>query len=343
MQVLYERSKRDVSSSSGSDDSSSESDDSSSDSDDSSSESDDSSSSDSDDSSSESDVSSRDSDDINTEDDIPTESNDITTASDDIITTERSDDTTTASDDITTESDSTTPVNECSLLRDFIESDLAEISLGVFKEYNYTLIIQTAQRFSELLSSAPVLFANLSLAIEVDSSQIMIPPCYLDESNREAVFALQDLYVDFVALANDSCGIALNDDQISEAVALFIIILPASVIFPQECDLLNVTIIEQAVAAADVDVFSNLLENEIRELVGIDLFLRSPLPSSRFILISRIPDDMVPAAAQALLDDFLFLINDFCGIPPLSNTTLTQLDEYFLVDLVAVATGNNLP
>ena len=341
---MDKRIKRDVSdaSSSDSDSSSSDSDSSSSDSDDSSSESDD-INTDNDDITTESNDITAESDDITTaSDDITTESDGITTASDD-ITTASDDITTERSDDITTEIDSTTPVDECALFGDFIDSDLAEISMSDFNQFNYAFIAQTAQRFFDLLTSAPVLFANLSLAVGAASSQIMIPPCYLDESNREAVFALQDLYVDFVALANDSCGIALNDDQISEAVALFIIILPASVIFPQECDLLNVTIIEQAVAAADVDVFSNLLENEIRELVGIDLFLRSPLPSSRFILISRIPDDMVPAAAQALLDDFLFLINDFCGIPPLSNTTLTQLDEYFLVDLVAVATGNNLP
>ena len=41
------------------------------------------------------------------------------------------------------------------------------------------------------------------------------------------------------------------------------------------------------------------------------------------------PDALVPAAAEALLDDFLFFINDFCGIPPLSNAALMQLDDYF--------------
>ena len=51
------------------------------------------------------------------------------------------------------------------------------------------------------------------------------------------------------------------------------------------------------------------------------------------------PDDAVPAAAQALLDDFLFFVNDFCGITPLSSTALRRLDEYFLFDLVAIFTG----
>ena len=42
----------------------------------------------------------------------------------------------------------------------------------------------------------------------------------------------------------------------------------------------------------------------------------------------------VTAAAQPILDGFLFTINDFCGIPPLSQASLDLLDEYFLVELV---------
>ena len=41
--------------------------------------------------------------------------------------------------------------------------------------------------------------------------------------------------------------------------------------------------------------------------------------------------DVVPAALQTVRDEFLFIINDFCGVPPLSNATLSQLDEYFAV------------
>ena len=52
----------------------------------------------------------------------------------------------------------------------------------------------------------------------------------------------------------------------------------------------------------------------------------------------NIPDDEVPAAAQVALNEFLFNVNDFCGVPPLSNTTLAQLDVCYLEQLVAVAT-----
>ena len=56
-------------------------------------------------------------------------------------------------------------------------------------------------------------------------------------------------------------------------------------------------------------------------------------------VLDSTPDAQVPAAMQANLDEFLFFINDFCGIPPLSSTAMAQLDDYFLVDLVALATG----
>ena len=46
------------------------------------------------------------------------------------------------------------------------------------------------------------------------------------------------------------------------------------------------------------------------------------------------------AAVQTGLDEFLFFVNDFCGIPTLSDATLDQLNVYFLVDLVNAANIN---
>ena len=308
MQVLYERSKRDASSS--------ESDVSSSD--DSSSESDDSSSSDSDVSSSESDASTD-------------ERDDITTESDD-ITTERSDDIT------TTETDTTTPVDECALLGDFIESDVTVLPfVGSNSLLNFTLIIQTAQRFFDLLTSAPMVFGNFSLAINAALDQIMIPPFFPDPANSAARDAVGLMFTDFVTLANDACGIELNATQTGSAINLFVFLLPRSVALSQECNVLNVTIIEQAAASANITDFDNNLQNLISDAVGFPLFLSSVIVTGTQPVIFDTPADMRAAVAQTLLDEFLFFINDFCGVPPLSNATLTQLDDYFLVDALEFA------
>ena len=185
-----------------------------------------SSSSDSDDSSSSSDSSSSDSDDM---------------------TAERDDITTTASDDITTESDSTTPVDECALLGDFIESDLAAVPVDdVGSLFNYTIIVQTTRNFFQLLTSAPMLFANLSLAVDTASDQFMVPPSYLEDPNIAAFGAVAELSADFVALANDSCGIALSENQTVLVDAFFQFVLPFFVVLSQECNLINVTIIEES-------------------------------------------------------------------------------------------------
>ena len=324
MQDLYARTKRDASSSSESDVSSSESD---------------VSSSESDVSSSESDVITTASDDITTErsDDITTErSDDITTERSDDITTERGDDITTESDDITTESDSTTPVDECSLIRDFFETDITELPLDINFLFNYRLMIETTQNFFDLLTSAPVLLTNISQAVEAASSQIMIPPVFDDDANVAATDALNALVTDFEALANDPCGVTLTPTQGAKSFSFFDFVLPFTVVFSQECNLLSVNIIEQVVAAANATVDDSRLENFLSDAIDIDLFLITRLFAGTSLLVNGTPDELVPAAAQAFLDDFLFIVN-FCGFSPLSNTTLQQLNDYFLVGLVEVA------
>ena len=224
------------------------------------------------------------------------------------------------------------------MLGDFIEAEFpADENLS-----NATVVAQTAERFFQLLTSAPMLFAYLSLAVNATSNQFMIPPSFRNPQNMAASSALAVLSADFVALANDSCGLALSTDQIRNANMLFASVLPTFVILSQECNLLNVAIMEQAVESADVGLPNTVsfLLVEIGNTVGIGgLLLITNFNGQISIIRISTPDDVVPAAAQALLNDFLFFINDFCGIPPLSNATLMLLDQYFLVDLVDFATG----
>ena len=141
-----------------------------------------------------------------------------------------------------------------------------------------------------------------------------------------------------MAVASESCGIALNPDQIQKADGFFRFVLSDFVIFQRECDLLDVNIVEQAITEATTANF-NRLEDKIVNGVGVHLNLRRLMFLSVQAVIDSTPDAQVPAAMQANLDEFLLFVNDFCGLPPLSSTALGQLDEYFLVDLVALATG----
>ena len=227
------------------------------------------------------------------------------------------------------------PADECTLLSNYIDSDLATLPGGSVKLLNFTLVAQAAPAFSALLTSAPTLFASLSPAIDAASNQIVIPPSFLHSTNKAGIAALAALSADFVALANDSCGLALSTDRVRNVEELFRFVLSTFVIYQQECDLLDVNIVEQAIATATT---VNRLEDRLRIGVGIPVFFRRRLFRVVRDIINLTSDAEVPAAMQAVLDEFLFFINDFCGIPPLSATALGQLDDYFLVDLVALAT-----
>ena len=229
------------------------------------------------------------------------------------------------------------PVDECALLGNYIATDLATLPGGSVKLLNFTLVAQAVPAFSALLTSAPTLFASLSPAIQAASNQIVIPPSFLHSTNKAGIAALAALSADFVALANDSCGLALSTDRVRNVEELFRFVLSTFVIYEQECDLLDVNIVEQAIATATT-ASSNRLEDRLRIGVGIPVFFRRRLFRVVRDIINLTPDAEVPAAMQAVLDEFLFFINDFCGIPPLSSTALGQLDDYFLVDLVALAT-----
>ena len=233
--------------------------------------------------------------------------------------------------------DNTTPVDECALLGDYIATDLATLPANFNKLLDITLIAQAQPAFSALLTSAPTLFASLSTAVDAAANQITIPPSFNAATNRAAQDAMAALSSDFVALADDSCGIALSTDQIQKVNGLFRFVLPSFVFFQQDCNILSVPILERGIAAS-VGGSPVGLQGELSDAAGIFLFVSRRLHDSVIILFRSTPDDQVTAVAQALLDEFLFYINDFCGIPPLSSTAMTQLSDYFLVYLVNRAT-----
>ena len=117
-----------------------------------------------------------------------------------------------------------TPVDECALLADYIATDLAAFPANNFNNLllNVTLANQVAPVFFDLLTSAPTLFADLSLAI--DAAANLTP-------NEGGISALDALSPDFIALARDSCGIALRPVQERGIIGLFFAILPTFFFF----------------------------------------------------------------------------------------------------------------
>ena len=291
--------------------------------------------------SSESDVSSSESDASSSE------SDDVRSDSDDSASRESGNTTPAPIDDVSTESDSTTSI-ECPVLSNYIEFDLSIplfvpesflILTDVIVNFNISVITQTAPEFFALLTSAPTLLANISLGIEIAADQIVIPPTFSANPNvTEAVSSFNALVPDFLAVANDTCNISLTEQQVDDVTRLFDVVLSIFFISDVECGLFNQPAIEQAVAAADFnDGFGDLaVEFQTATTGFITLHSERLFIDLINILNNDIPD--VPAGAQMVLDEFLFLINDFCGIPPLSNAALMQLDEYF-ANFAAVVAG----
>ena len=157
---------------------------------------------------------------------------------------------------------------------------------------------------------------------------------------------LQSLAADFVAVANDSCGISLSQQQIINVTGLFFVLLPEFFFVSRECDLLNQTLVESAVETALESALADAADS--RTALALEISFANP-PSRAVFLANRIITgansvlfsptvDAATAAAQTALDEFLFNMNVLCAIPPLSNVTLAQLDEYFEV-AVNFATG----
>ena len=231
-------------------------------------------------------------------------------------------------------------MGECAQLRSYINSELsAEPRLPeavqdlIFGPSSLFVCVldERVPTFLELLESTPSLFANLSQAIEDASGRLPGPG--FDE--------LEALAADFVAIARNSCGIFLNQEQITDVTRLFDDALTLFLVIRRDCGLLNQTIVEQAIAAADFNADPFSLPEQLRlEANGLLLFQAN---RTAFNIESVLlpPTNDIPEAAQTALSEFLFIINDFCGIPSLSDTTLAQLNVYFLEDLVNLETSNN--
>ena len=189
---------------------------------------------------------------------------------------------------------------------------------------------ETVPTFLDLLQSAPSLFANISLAIDEASG-----PFDVDFFNQFRMLA-----VDFVSIANDSCGISLSQEEVDNVTGLFVQGLTTFRLYLCDCVFLNQTIVEQAVAGVDFNDVAFSLPIQLEIATGSD-----PAQNERLkILIQRVltpPTDDIPAAAQDVLTEFLFHINGICGIPSLSDVTLELLDQYFLDALVEEAMANN--
>ena len=238
--------------------------------------------------------------------------------------------------------------DECERLASYIELDLSSGAdlpetfqglrnlLGSGMPFDLSVIRKTAPAFFNLLADAPLLFSGLSDAINATSDFIVIPPNFGSPPNLMAYGSLAALSTDFLAVACASCSIALNRTQIVDIRRLFGVVLPVFFVFSRECDLLTLDIVEQAVA--DVDPLPISASNVVLAIdLGVGVFFQLTtfrhLNDINTLRFGPSPAD-VTAAAQSILDGFLFTINEFCGIPPLSNATLALLDEYFLVELV---------
>ena len=223
-------------------------------------------------------------------------------------------------DDITT----TAERDDCSLLSDYVEFELSELpelgSIGIqvtLPSPIFILVInETAPTFLEFLESTPSLFSNLSQAID----------------DNPGIFELQELAADFVTVVSDVCGISLSQEQIDDVTRLFDSALFSVLVLLQDCGMLSQTILETVINALQFNSATFALEGELDDFTDVEFL--SDRVSVTIQNVLDAPVDEVPAAAQTALDEFLFVINDFCGIPPLSNVTLAQLEEYFLEDVV---------
>ena len=235
---------------------------------------------------------------------------------------------------------------ECARLASYVEfelsaePDLPETFDSLPPTFDLSVIRETAPAFFNLSNDVPLLLSSLSIAINTTSDVIAIPPPFRDPSNLLAIDSLAELAADFVVVANESCGISLNQTQLADVNRLFGVVLPVFFVFSRECDVITLAIVEQAIADALATPRNSAIAiaNFISDGVGVDPLLSSNRQVSTVLLLILGPNPPdVPAAAQAILDDFLFVINDFCGIPPLSPESLALLDRAFLDELVRQA------
>ena len=291
-------------------------------------------SSDSDDSSSESDVSSSDSDDSSSSD-----SDDSSSSDSDDSSNSDSDD----SDRDENQVDSTTtPVDECAVLNQYIQLEISiptgdpesfnDILEGLVL-FNITVITQTVPAFFALLTSAPTLFDDLSLAVDAASDLIVIPPTYFQNPTvDQAATAFNALAPDFIDTANNFCGISLTEQQHNDVMRLFDVVLPIFAILSADCELFSQPLVEQAVtdAVANVGTEPTALVLRLEAAAGVITILTDRLLIALNNVLQGLVDDQF-AAGQSIRDELLLILNDFCGIPTFGDVTRAQLDEYFSI------------
>ena len=269
-------------------------------------------------------------------DETDSDSDESDSVSDEDVTTASSDDS-----DVTTTSMDT--IDECALLRDYVDSQLSDIPqsrivfLGPSALY-VRVLNKTVPGLLELLESTPSLFANVSRVIGDTFGRTA------EESYTE-VAALPPV---FVAVANESCGISLSPQQIRNVTLLFEAGVASYLFTAQACDVLNQTSVEAAVAAASAaaaDAAAAADGRAVRIALSIELDrsygVRLLSVRIDFVIGLAFTLDDVTARAQTALDEFLFVVNDFCGIPTLSDVTLAQLRQYYLVDVVNAAMASS--
>ena len=240
------------------------------------------------------------------------------------------------------ENDQSASSADCSLLVDYIENELPDtlqLLPGILFNTSsalYELVItDTAPAVLELLESTPSLFDDIT----EDVNEVSVRLSDVLFLNSPEFFAsYQALAADFVDEATDECDVSLSREQVADVTRLFDAALPTLLIALLDCSLLNQTIIEDAVAAAAAvsPFFAFSLPSEIGQNIAISIF-SSRTGNNIVNLLDSTPTDEVPEAAQTALDEFLFTVNDFCGVPTLSGVTLAQLNQYYLVDLVMTA------
>ena len=163
---------------------------------------------------------------------------------------------------------------------------------------------------------------------------------------------LGELAAGFVALANDSCGISLSQEQIADVTRLFDSVLPTFFVVSQDCDLLTQTVVESGVAEAlatvrrDPGVLNNLVFSLATSAFTIEnrrtlLADRISSAISALLLQNSVTVD-ASSAARAAVDDILFTVNDFCGVPTLSDVTLALLNEYYEIVVNSATTQTNV-
>ena len=232
---------------------------------------------------------------------------------------------------------------ECALLSDYIDNDLSAepripADLDEFRFGPSSLYVSSLDErvpaFLSLLRSAPTLFDDLSQAI--DCAVDIIPGVGF----QVLEFALPDV---FVSVAADACDISLSAEQVDDVARFFVSPLTLFFVIRRDCGFLDQTLVEQAVAAIDFDAGRFSLPDELQLAAGCNLFFQEQRDDNNIARLFSFPREAVDdirEAAQTALDEFLFVINDFCGIPTLSDAILERLDDYYLADLVSAATSD---